>query len=123
MLSENFEYMPISHDDRIDLLTAKKKDLEEYERDIEEREELLEDREKDIEEMEELLNIQEERQRIREQRLSARQGRLLRTDSAKIVKDFLTELMEEHDEIKGSIPEGKYISIVNKLKSMWEIVK
>ena len=50
------------------------------------------DREKDIEEMEELLNIQEERQRIREQRLSARQGRLLRTDSAKIVKDFLIDL-------------------------------
>ena len=116
--------MPISHDDRIDLLTAKKKDLEEYERDIEEREELLEDREKDIEEMEELLNIQEERQRIREQRLSARQGRRLRTDSAKTLKDeHIKPMMEELDEIKSMIPEGKYISMANRLKSMWEIVK
>ena len=124
MTSSVFAYMAISQDERIEILSAKKKDLEEYERDIEEREELLEDREKDIVQWGELLNIQEERQRIREQRLSARQGRRLRTDSAKTLKDeHIKPMMEELDEIKESIPEGSYLKMVNRLRSMWEIVK
>tara|TARA_B100001094_G_C17777756_1_gene598176 strand:+ start:50 stop:424 length:375 start_codon:yes stop_codon:yes gene_type:complete len=124
MTSSVFAYMAINQDERIEILSAKKKDLEEYERDIEEREELLEDRERDIVQWGELLNIQEERQRIREQRLSARQGRRLRTDSAKTLKDeHIKEMMNELDEIKESIPEGSYLKMVHRLKSMWEIVK
>ena len=124
MTSAAFAYMAINQDQRIEILEAKKKDILEYERDIEEREELLEDRERDIVQWGELLNIQEERQRIREQRLSARQGRRLRTDSAKTLKDeHIKEMMNELDEIKESIPEGSYLKMVHRLKSMWEIVK
>ena len=36
------------------------------------------------------------------------------------VKCSLTSLMGEIDEIKSMIPEGKYISMANRLKSMWD---